>query len=64
LAHKITKYKSNVLQVVFGGVIVIALAIGPKVHRFKPGHEQRVFKGDKNPLYDFIRRGSKAIGLM
>jgi hypothetical protein len=36
-------------QVILGGVMVIVLAIGPKVREFKPGRERWMFKGDKNP---------------
>jgi hypothetical protein len=42
--------------------VVKVLAIGPKVHRFKPGQGQWIFKGDKNPLHGFLQRGSKAVG--
>jgi hypothetical protein len=28
--------------------VVIVLAIGPKVHGFKPGRGQWIFEGDKN----------------
>jgi hypothetical protein len=35
--------------IVLGGVMVIVLAIGPKVREFKPGREQWLFKGDKMP---------------
>jgi hypothetical protein len=30
--------------------MIIVLAIGPKVHRLKPGREQWIFKGDKNSI--------------
>jgi hypothetical protein len=30
-----------------GGLVVSVLAIGPKVHGFKPGHGRCIFKGDK-----------------
>jgi hypothetical protein len=43
------------------GVIFIVLAIGPKVCVFRPGRERWNFKGDKNPLHVFLRRGSKAV---
>jgi hypothetical protein len=42
--------------------MVIVLAIGPKVRQFKPGRGRRIFKGYKNPLHDFLRWGSKAVG--
>jgi hypothetical protein len=35
--------------VVIGGVTVVRFNNGPKVRGFKPGREQRIFKGDKNP---------------
>jgi hypothetical protein len=41
--------------------VVIALAIGPKVCRFKPTND---FNGDKNPQHDFLRKGSKVAGPM
>jgi hypothetical protein len=44
------------LYVIVGGVIV--LAIGPMVHRFKPGRDYGFFKGDKI-LYDFFWGGGK-----
>jgi hypothetical protein len=31
------------------GVMIIVLAIRPKVRRFKPGRKQLIFKGDTNP---------------
>jgi hypothetical protein len=33
-----------------------------KVRGFKPGRERWIFKGDKNPQHDFLRKGSKAVG--
>jgi hypothetical protein len=37
-------------HVVFpGGLMVIVVAIGPKVGGFKPGRERWIFKVDKNP---------------
>jgi hypothetical protein len=41
--------------------VVITLVILPKVCGLKPGLGRRIFKGDKNPNHDFIRRGSEAI---
>jgi hypothetical protein len=35
-------------QVGLGGLVVIVLAIGPKVRGFKPGQGWWAFKGDKN----------------
>jgi hypothetical protein len=40
--------RSIVGNVVLGGVLVIMLAIGPKVRGLKPDLEQWIFKGDKN----------------
>jgi hypothetical protein len=40
--------------VVFGGLVVIVLATGPKVRGFKPGQGRLIFCGR------FLRRGSKA----
>jgi hypothetical protein len=37
------------------------LATGPKILGFKPDRGRCVFKGDKNPYHDFIRRGNKAV---
>jgi hypothetical protein len=35
--------------VFLGGEMVIVLAIGPKVCKFKPSQELWIFKSDKNP---------------
>jgi hypothetical protein len=53
-------------MVVLGDVMVIVLIIGSKVRGFKPGRERWIFKGDKNPQYDFRfpSGGSKAFGPM
>jgi hypothetical protein len=42
----------------------IVLAIVPKVCGFKSGKERWIFKDDKNPKHDFLRRESKAVGPM
>jgi hypothetical protein len=42
-------------------VMVIVLAIGPKVRGFKSGPQQWIFKGDKNWL---LRRGRNVVGPM
>jgi hypothetical protein len=42
--------------IILGGVVVSVLAIGPKDRWFK-----WIFKSDKNPIFDFLRRGSKAV---
>jgi hypothetical protein len=44
--------------------MVIVLAIAPKVHGFKSGQCQWIFKGDKIPYHDFLRRGSIAVDPM
>jgi hypothetical protein len=49
--------------VAIGGFVVIVLATGPKVRGFKLGRG-RIFKDDKYPEHDFLRRGSKPVGLM
>jgi hypothetical protein len=40
------KHILTTLRVVLGGVVVIALATGPKVRTFKPGRVQLTFKSD------------------
>jgi hypothetical protein len=35
-------------QVILGGLVVIVLAIGPKVHGFRPSQGRYIFKGVKN----------------
>jgi hypothetical protein len=47
--------------VALGGLVVIVLATGPKVRGFKLGRG-RIFKDDKNPEHDILRRGSKPVG--
>ena len=44
------------------GLMVIILATGFEVCRFKPGQGQWIFSEHKNPEYDFLRKGSKAVG--
>jgi hypothetical protein len=34
---------------------------GPKVRGFDPDRGRWIFKGDKNPEHNFLRRGSKAV---
>jgi hypothetical protein len=48
-ASEIAMHRYRRAGVVLGGLVVIVLAIGPKVHGFKPGRERWLFKGDKNP---------------
>jgi hypothetical protein len=45
-------------------LVVSVLATGPKVRRFDPDRGRWIFKFDKNPEHNFLRRGSKAVGLM
>jgi hypothetical protein len=33
-------------EIILSGLMVIMLATGPKVHEFKPGQGQWIFKGD------------------
>jgi hypothetical protein len=40
------------------------LAIGPKVHRFKPGRRWWLFKGNKNLHHTFLQRESETVGPM
>ena len=44
------------------GPVVITLAAGSEVHKFKPGWGQWIFSEHKNPEYDFPQKGSKAVG--
>lgn len=46
----------------FGAIMVSAFTIQPKVHRFKPDHGDRFFKGHKNPQRTFLCRRCKARG--
>jgi hypothetical protein len=45
------------LLVVFGGLMVILLAIGPKVRGFKPGRGHCIFKGYKKSGARFHAEG-------
>ena len=45
-----------------GGLGVIILASGPEVRGFDPGRGRWIFSERKNPEYDFLRKGSKAVG--
>jgi hypothetical protein len=40
------------------------LAFGTQVRGFKPGRSRRIFQGEKNHQQAFLRKGSKAVGLM
>ena len=45
-----------------GGPVVIILATGSEVRGFKPGGVDGFFSERKNPEYDFLLKGSKAVG--
>ena len=45
-----------------GGPVVIILATGSEVRGFKPGRSRWIFSELKSPEYDFLRKGSKAVG--
>ena len=45
-----------------GGLGVIILASGCEVRGFDPGRGRWIFSERKNPTYDFLRKGSKAVG--
>ena len=45
-----------------GGPVVIILASGSEVCGFDPSQGQWIFSERKNPEYDFLRKGSKAVG--
>ena len=47
-----------------GVPVVIILAYGSEVRRFDPGRGGWNFSEHKNPEYDFLRKGSKAVGPM
>jgi hypothetical protein len=51
-------------EVELGGQVVSVLATGRKVRGFDPDRGRWIFKGDKNPEHNFLRRGSKAVGPM
>ena len=44
------------------GPVVIILASGSEVRGFDPGRGRWIFSERKNPEYDFLRKGSKAMG--
>jgi hypothetical protein len=46
------------IRVVFGGIVVIVLAIGPKVFGFKPGRGRWILRAI-NPYHDFFVREVK-----
>ena len=45
-----------------GGPVVIMLASGSEVRGFEPGRGRLIFSERKNLEYDFLRKGSKAMG--
>ena len=45
-----------------GGPVFTILATGSEVRAFKPGQGQWIFSDRKNPEYDFLWKGSKAMG--
>ena len=47
-----------------GGPVVIILVTGSEVRRFKPSWGRWIFSEHKNPEYDFLRKESKAVGLL
>ena len=47
-----------------GGPVVIILASGSDVRGFYPGRGRWIFSERKNLEYDFLRKGSKAVGLV
>ena len=46
------------------GLGAIILASGSEVHGFDHGQGRWIFSDRKNPEYDFLRKGSKAMGPM
>ena len=45
-----------------GGPVVIILASRSEVRGFDPGRRRWIFSERKNPEYDFLLKGSKAVG--
>jgi hypothetical protein len=60
--HVLNMVRIIIPRVASGCLLVIMLAIGSKVRGFQPGRGRWIFKGDKNPYHDFLRRGSKFLG--
>jgi hypothetical protein len=54
-----TGYQHTSAYVGLGDVLVIVIAIGPKVRGFNPGRGRWIFKGDNNPQHTFLRREVK-----
>ena len=44
------------------GPVLIILATGSEVRRFKSGRGRWIFSERKNPEYDFLWKGGKAVG--
>jgi hypothetical protein len=61
---QVTSGRRNIHIVVLGGLVVIALATGPKVSGFKPGRSRWIFKSEKIQQLDFLRKRNKAVGPM
>ena len=47
-----------------GGLGVIILASGSELRGFDPGRSRWIFSERKNPEYNFLRKGSKAMGFV
>ena len=45
-----------------GSPVVVILATGSEVRGFKLGRDRWIFSARKNPEYDFLRKGNKAVG--
>jgi hypothetical protein len=60
----IYRYPTMIQIVALGGLVLSVFAIGRKVRGFKPGRGKWIFKGDKYPSHDSLRRGNKAVGPM
>ena len=45
-----------------GGPVVIILGSVSEVHGFEPARGRWIFSERKNPEYDLLRKGSKAVG--
>jgi hypothetical protein len=45
----------------FGGLVVSMLAPGTQNRGFAPGRSRRIFSGEKNHQYAFLRKGSIAV---
>ena len=60
-ARKIYNPDIKTIQVDPGGPVVIILATGSEVRGMKPGRGRWIYSERKNPQYDFLRKGSKAV---